>query len=120
MWYNLPMNSHEGGYTVENTSRLYDTLVRLLSQPKQWLDKRHLYTFVWMVVGVLLSGKISFAAWGPYLHNRARYAQSTQRRFKRWFVNDRLVVNELYGPLIQHALSEWGEQVLYVALDTSQ
>ena len=25
----------------------------------------------------------------------------------------------LYGPLMAHALAAWGEQVLYVALDTS-
>jgi hypothetical protein len=33
--------------------------------------------------------------------------------------NQRLCVHKLYGPLIQQALSEWGENVLYLALDTS-
>ena len=28
-------------------------------------------------------------------------------------------MHKLYGPLIQQALSEWGEQTLYLALDTS-
>ena len=41
------------------------------------------------------------------------------RRFRRWLDNDKIEVFSLYGPLIQHALTQWGEHVLYVALDTS-
>ncbi|HNR84184.1 hypothetical protein [Ottowia sp.] len=29
-------------------------------------------------------------------------------------------MHDLYGPLIQQALADWGEQRLYLALDTSQ
>jgi hypothetical protein len=43
-------------------------------------------------------------------------AQSVQRRFARWLHNDRLKVHDLYGPLIQEALVEWGEATLYLAL----
>ena len=41
------------------------------------------------------------------------------RRFRRWLDNDKIEVCSLYGPLIQPALAQWGEHVLYVALDTS-
>jgi hypothetical protein len=41
------------------------------------------------------------------------------RRFRRWLDNDKIDVLSLYGPLLQQALAEWGEQALYVALDTS-
>ena len=34
--------------------------------------------------------------------------------------NDRINVNELYGPLIQEGLAEWGDHKLYLALDTSR
>jgi hypothetical protein len=73
-----------------------------------------------MVVGVIRSEKISLTAWVPYVESRAKYAQSTQRRFQRWLYNSRIDVNVLYGPLIQKALSEWGNNTLYLVLDTSR
>ena len=101
-------------------SRLYNTIIKILSQHKKWLDMRHMFTLAWMVVGSIRSEKISLTAWVPYVESRAQYAQSTQRRFARWVYNDRICVGELYGPLIQGALSEWGEHILYLALDTSR
>lgn len=41
------------------------------------------------------------------------------RRFRRWLDNDKIEGGSLYGPLIQQAVAAWGEQGLYVALDTS-
>jgi len=104
---------------MENTLRLYDTLVQVLSQHRNWLDVRHLKTLAWMMAGLIQSQVISLTAWVPYVHSRARYAQSTVRRFRRWLDNKRIKVHKLYGPLIQQALSEWGKQTLYLALDTS-
>jgi hypothetical protein len=104
---------------MENTPRLYDTLVFVLSQHRNWLDLRHLKTLAWMMVGLLQSHTISLPEWVPFVHSRAQYAQSTVRRFRRWLDNERIQVHKLYGPLIQQALSEWGEIVLYLALDTS-
>jgi len=65
------------------------------------------------------SGWISLTAWAPYVVSRAQYAQSTVRRLRRWLDNDKIDVLSLYGPFMQQAVAEWGEQVLYVALDTS-
>ncbi len=104
---------------MENPLRLYDTLVQVLGQHENWLDKRHLKTLAWMMVGVIQSGKIGLNAWAPYVHSRATYAQSTVRRFARWLDNPRIQVMNLYGPLIQQALAEWGNPKLYLALDTS-
>jgi len=104
---------------MENTLRLYHTLVHVLSQHRKWLDIRHLKTLGWMMVGLIQSGKISLTAWVPYVHSRAVYAQSTVRRFARWLSNPRIRVHSLYGPLIQQALAEWGQRTLYLALDTS-
>jgi hypothetical protein len=59
------------------------------------------------------------AAWVPFVQSRAQYAQSTQRRFRRWLGNRRIEVAPLYGPLIQQALQDWGRHTLYLALDTS-
>ena len=104
---------------MENTPRLYDTLFGILRQCRQWLDVRHLKTLTWMVVGLRQSGKVSLTAWVPYVTSRAQYAQSTVRRFDRWLDNARVNVHQLYGPLIQQALQDWGDSRLRLALDTS-
>ena len=104
---------------MENTPHLYDTLVLVLCQHATWVDQRHLKTLAWMMVGLIHSGWINLTAWAPYVVSRAQYAQSTVRRFRRWLDNDKIDALSLYGPLIEQALVPWGDQVLYVALDTS-
>ena len=104
---------------MENTPRLYDTMVAVLSQHRNWLDLRHLKTLAWMMVGLLQSHTINLPEWVPFVHSRAQFAQSTVRRFRRWLDNERIQVHELYGPLIRQALAAWGENALYLALDTS-
>jgi len=104
---------------MEDTPRLYETLVGVLRQHRQWLDVRHLQTLAWMIVGLLQSGLISLNQWAPFVLGRAEFAQSTVRRFSRWLDNERIVVHRLYGPLIQAALTEWGQHELYLAFDTS-
>jgi len=37
-----------------------------------------------------------------------------------WIYNVRINVNQLYAPLIQKALSEWGDHTLHLVLDTSR
>jgi len=61
---------------MENTPRLHNTLVAVLSQHRNWLDLRHLITLDWMMVGLLQSHTISLDAWVPFVHSRAQYAQS--------------------------------------------
>ena len=104
---------------MESTPRLYDTLAHILSQHENWVDRRHLKTLAWMIVGLIQARVVSLTAWAPYVHSRAVYAQSLVRRFDRWLQNKRIEVHQLYGPLIQHALAEWGTNTLYLALDTS-
>lgn len=91
----------------------------MLRQHRKWLDLRHLKTLAWMMVGLIHSSSISLGAWAPFVISRARYSQSTGRRFRRWLDNDNIEVHALYGPLMQQALIGWVEKRLYVALDTS-
>jgi hypothetical protein len=100
-------------------SELYHTLLVVLSQVEKWLDKRHMKTLAWMVIGLIESEQISLTRWIPYAEVRAQIAQSVQRRFQRWLENERIEVHSLYGPLLQQALQEWGMSTLYLALDTS-
>jgi hypothetical protein len=104
---------------MESTPRLYETLVYVLSQHANWVDRRHLKTLAWMMVGLMQARVVSLTAWAPYVHSRAVYAQSLVRRFDRWLQNKRIEGHQLYGPLIQHALAEWGTNAVYLALDTS-
>ena len=104
---------------MENTPYLYDTLVQMLRQHRNWLDLRHLKSLAWMMVGLIHSGSISLGAWAPFVISRARYSQSTVRRFRRWLDNDKIEVHALYGSLMQQALIGWVDKTLYVALDTS-
>jgi len=104
---------------MDGTPRLSNTLVQVFSQHQNWMDRRHLKTLAWMVVGLIQSETISLTAWTPYVHSRAVYAPSIVRRFARWLRNDRIEVHALYGPLLQQALAEWGNHILYLALDTS-
>src|SRR5512147_2654339 len=72
-----------------------------------------------MVGGLIQAEGVNLTVWTPFVQGRAQYAQSTQRRFRRWLGNRRIEVAPLYGPLIQQALQEWGRYTLYLALDTS-
>lgn len=98
---------------------MYHSLMNLLSQVEAWLDVRHMKTLWWMVLGLIESEKIGITRWIPFAEGRAQMAQSVQRRFVRWLANERIEVNQLYGPLIQNALSDWGLTTLYLAFDTS-
>src|SRR5215475_14089972 len=91
--------------TMESTPRLYDTLVHIVSQHQNWLDRRHLKTLAWMTVGLIQSGTTSLTAWAPSGHSRAVFAQSTVRRFARWLEHARIEVHALDGPLLQQALA---------------
>src|SRR5215510_3062233 len=104
---------------MEKSPRLYSELVELCGQPGQWRDVRHLQTLAWMVGGLIQAECVKLTAWVPFVHGRAQYAQSTQRRFRRWLANPRIEVASQYGPLIQQALQDWGTPALYLALDTS-
>lgn len=104
---------------MEDTPYLYDTLVQVLRQHRNWLDLRHLKTLAWMMVGLIHAKTISPGAWTPYVLSRAQYSQSTVRRFRRWLENDKIEVHALYGPLMQQALVGWVDKTLYIALDTS-
>lgn len=104
---------------MENAYRLYDAVFSMLGQHRHWRDVRHLKTLVSMVVGLILSSKISLTDWLDYVSSRAMFAQSVQRRFSRWLNNSRIQERKLYAPLIRQALEEWKLPRLILALDTS-
>lgn len=72
-----------------------------------------------MVIAVIQTGEVNLTKWLGYIPCRGRYAQSKQRRVRRWLGNSRINVHRLYKPIIQGALGQWEEEVMYLSLDTS-
>lgn len=102
------------------TSRLYDAMNVFLSQCDiQWRDIRHLKTLCWMMVGMIESQNVHLNGFGIYINSRAQYAQSHQRRFRRYLANRRIDISATHQALITQALSKWGKKRLYLSLDTT-
>jgi hypothetical protein len=104
---------------MKSTPRLHATIVHVLSQHRNWLDRRHLKPLAWMIAGLLPSQVIRLTARPPYVQSRAVYAQSLGRRFDRWLHHPRIDVPGLYRLLMPQAIAEWGTNVLSLALDTT-
>lgn len=98
--------------------RLYQAVLAHL-QGGLWNDIRNARTLAWMVSGLLLSQRSTLAAWVPHIHSAATLAQSTERRVRRWLENPAIDCGSIYGPLVTHALRDWGGQTLILAMDTS-
>lgn len=98
---------------------LYNQLFSLLSQYSNYRDLRHLKALVWMIIGLIHSGKISLSEWECYIPSRATKAQSFERRWQRFVSNQRIRVRSLYVPLVLGAIKNWHSQRLYLALDTT-
>jgi len=102
------------------TSRLYDALHDYLSQCQTvWQDVRHLQTLCWMMVGMIQSQNVHLNGFGVYVVSRATYAQSHQRRFRRWLSNRRVEAMAVHHALIAQALSRWQQERIYLSLDTT-
>ncbi len=86
---------------------------------RQWADKRHLKLFAQMVGATIQAGSSNLNAWVPYVTGRAELAASTVRRFSRWMNNANVRVADVYAPIIKDALSEWGQETIYLAFDTT-
>lgn len=73
-----------------------------------------------MVAALIQTGEVNLTKWAKYMPCRGQYAQSRQRRIRRWLGNRRINVHRLYKPIIQAALATWEDPCLYVSLDTTQ
>lgn len=105
-------------HALGDAPRLYQAVSAHL-QSGLWNDIRNARTLAWMVTGLLLSGRASLPAWLPHFHSSATFAQSSERRCRRWLENPAIDPTGIYGPLVTRALRDWGGQLLVLALDTS-
>jgi hypothetical protein len=105
---------------MDNSLALYRIIMDLIWQNGvRFHDLRILTTFVWAVVGLILSGQIHLSRWGLYRFGRAK-AASKERQLARWLGNPRILPSHIYRRLIRSVLTDWEGQRIYLALDSSQ
>ncbi len=104
---------------MSNSTHFHTQVLGYLRQYSHYCDLRHLKALAWMVSALICSGQLSLPAWEPYVPSRAEKAQSVERRWRRFFDNERIDVSGVYLPLVLAALSEWKTHRLYLALDTT-
>ena len=104
--------------TTGDAPRIYQAVLAHLEH-SLWNDTRNARTLAWMTTGLVLSQSTSLPAWLPYIHSRATFAQSIERRLRRWLENPAINPVSIYGPLVTRALRDWGGHTLALALDTS-
>lgn len=103
---------------MKSLPELYKSLSIILKL-SAWKDVRHKMTLLWMVYGLIQVREINLSEWSPFVQSKAKQAQSSERRFSRWFHNDTIDIKAIYDPIIEQALRRWGEETIYIALDTS-
>ncbi|MEM9009395.1 MAG: hypothetical protein AAGE59_38580 [Cyanobacteria bacterium P01_F01_bin.86] len=91
-----------------------------LGQGASWAHLTHLTTCLWMVAALIQTGEVNLTKWAKYIPCRGQYAQSRQRRIRRWLGNSRINVHRLYKPIIQAVLAKWEDSCVYVSLETTQ
>ena len=99
-----------------NVSVLNNTVGRLLRQ--QHFDTRNIATFLLMTLCLLLTKCVCLSAWIPWVSKNTK-AESCFRRFARWLDNSSVDPHVWYAPLFLHAMREWTQMPIYLALDTS-
>jgi len=82
-------------------------------------DLRILATYVWAVVGLILSQQIHLSRWSLYRVGPTK-AASKERQLARWLDNPRILPSHVYQNLIRAVLKEWEGETIYLALDSSQ
>src|SRR5215212_4196020 len=104
---------------MEESLRVYSTIKGFMGQTGLvFNDVRNFATFVWAVVGLLLSKEIHLSQWLLYRTGGAK-AASKERQLARWLHNEKIKPNQVYRNLLSAALVEWQTSELEIALDTS-
>jgi hypothetical protein len=104
---------------MEESLRLYSTIMTFVGQTGLvFNDVRNLATFVWALVGLLMSKESHLSQWLLYRTSEAK-AASKERQLSRWLHNRKIEPNKVYRNLISAALIEWQSETIEIALDTS-
>ena len=105
---------------MSNHNTLFNNSMHFVCSSRvRFHDLRLLTTFVWAIVGLLISGSINLSQWLLFRSGPAK-ASSKQRQLSRWLHNPKINPMAVYLPFVQQALLEWTGETMYLALDTSQ
>lgn len=104
---------------IDHPSHLHHKLMKFAGQYSQWSDLRHLGVMCWMMVGLILEGKVNLTKWIDHVCTKAQIAQSTQRRLSRWVNNPRINPAKLYSPVVKAVFANWKDSEIYLSFDTS-
>jgi hypothetical protein len=106
--------------TMSNHNTLFNNLMHFVYKSGiRFHDLRTLTTFVWALVGLLVSETIHLNQWALHRPGLAK-AASKERQLSRWLHNERIVPAVVYRPMLARVIAEWAGETLYLALDTSQ
>jgi hypothetical protein len=104
---------------IDRPSHLHHKLMKFAGQYSQWSDLRHLGVMCWMMVGLIVEGKVNLTKWIDHVCTKAQIAQSTQRRLSRWVNNPRINPAKLYSPVVKAVFANWKDSEIYLSFDTS-
>jgi hypothetical protein len=105
---------------MSNHNTLFNNSMHFVCSSRvRFHDLRLLTTFVWAIVGLLISESINLSQWLLFRSGPAK-ASSKQRQLSRWLHNPKINPMAVYLPFVQQALLEWTGETMYLALDTSQ
>jgi hypothetical protein len=104
---------------MSDSLTLYRNIIdMILNARAHFHDIRCLITFAWAIVGVLMEKSVHLSKWGMHRAGRAK-AASKQRQFVRWLKNAKIEHAQIYPYLVKTVFVEWGNQKIYLALDSS-
>jgi hypothetical protein len=104
---------------MSNHNTLFNNLMHFVcSAGVRFHDLRALATFVWALVGLIVSETIHLNLWALHRPGASK-AASKERQLSRWLHNDKIAPSVVYRPLVAQVLAEWVGETLYLALDTS-
>ena len=104
---------------MSDSLTLYRNIIDMILNTRvHFHDFRCLITFAWAIVGVLMEKSVHLSKWGIHRAGRAK-AASKQRQFVRWLKNAKIEPAQIYPHLVKTVFETWGNQKIYLALDSS-
>jgi len=92
---------------MDNHNTLFYNLTQFICDPGVRIPDLRLWaTFVWAVVGLIISETVRLSQWALFRFGPAK-AASKERQLSRWLHNERISLLLVYRPLIKQVLQVW-------------
>ena len=99
---------------ANHTTIFYNLMQFIGDAGVRFPDLRLSATFVWAILGLILSESIHLGRWGLYRPGATK-ASSRERQLSRWLHNDRIRPMLVYRPLMEKVLHKWAGETIYLA-----